>query len=120
MIECQFNCDYIMYAASNASQLGVSVGIYSSKGEWPMTVGDNCDDLASYFPLWYAHYVSSLYHFHLSTHQDNEANFDDGAYEFGGWTEPSIKQYTNSGPCVDIDQDYLPASSEMARLIMRK
>jgi hypothetical protein len=41
--------------ANAASNLGMSVGVYSSEYEWSATVGESCTSLNGY-PLWYAHY----------------------------------------------------------------
>jgi len=93
------NCAFIGEAVSAAAEAGFTVGIYSSEGEWSQTVGEACTNLTSY-PLWYAHY-------------DGEANFDDSwAYEFGGWTSPTMKQYSGDATICsdDVDQDWMPTS----------
>lgn len=90
------NCDYVRNLKEQAQSMGVHVGAYSSEGEWPQTVGSGCtslDDLA----LWYAHY-------------DDDPSFDDGAYEFGGWGHPAMKQYYGDIWHCDgaIDLDWYP------------
>ena len=80
------NCDFIMDLAQSVEINGKKVGIYSNNYEWttyPMR-GDRygCTQ-ASKYPLWYAHY-------------DKSASFNDWNEEkFGGWTSPTIKQYTD-------------------------
>jgi len=93
------NCEFVGEAVSAGQSAGADVGIYSSSGEWPMTVGSGCTSFSD-LPLWYAHY-------------DDDAGFDDeDGYSFGGWTSPVMKQFTDSGPCnVDVDQDYMPGGS---------
>lgn len=87
------NCNYVSGLMSQAQSMGVHVGAYSSEGEWPMTVGSGCTSLDS-LPLWYAHY-------------DGDASFNDGAYNFGGWGSPAMKQYagdtTSCGGDVDLN-----------------
>jgi len=93
------NCQFVQDTVSAAENLGLNAGIYSSDGEWGQTVGTDCTALSDY-PLWYAHY-------------DGDASFDDTwAYEFGGWTKPAIKQYQDTGPCVNVDSDWYPDSHE--------
>ena len=33
-----------------------------------------------------------------------------GAYNYGGWTSPAMKQYIDNGPCFDVDSDWYPDS----------
>ncbi|KAJ3447335.1 lysozyme protein [Anaeramoeba flamelloides] len=87
------NAQWIKRAVDQAKSMGVNVGIYSSHYEWGATVGsyEGFKDL----PQWYAHY-------------DNNPSFSDSwAYQYGGWTKPSIKQYndhsTNCYTNVDVD-----------------
>ena len=62
---------------------GRAVGIYASGYMWNQIMGDrNSCPYFSTYPLWYAHY-------------DGKASFDDWeTSKFGGWTEPSIKQWS--------------------------
>jgi len=89
------NCNFVAAAASAAVSHGFNLGIYSSEGEWAATVG-GCTSVNNH-PLWYAHY-------------DNWESFGDGAYHFGGWTSPAMKQFNgNVGACGStIDQDWYP------------
>jgi len=93
------NCGYIGSAVNEAVKLGVHVGLYSSLYEWGATMGSSCTSFKGY-PLWYAHY-------------DGEENFNDSPdYEFGGWTSPAMKQYSDSGPsCMSVDSDWYPDSA---------
>jgi len=87
------NCGFVQQIVAAAEGAGMTVGIYSSEYEWAQTVGESCDSFSS-LPLWYAHY-------------DGEANFNDGAYNFGGWTSPTMKQYNDQGPCaLSVDVNY--------------
>ena len=76
---------------------GRSVGIYASHYMWLQILGavDRCNLFTS-LPLWYAHY-------------DNKMDFNDWiANKFGGWTEPTMKQFTgNSQVCgFGVDLSY--------------
>ncbi|EGC39437.1 hypothetical protein DICPUDRAFT_20023, partial [Dictyostelium purpureum] len=88
------NAQFVVEAVQTAQQLGVSVGVYSSIGEWSQTVG-SLNSLSS-FPLWYAHY-------------DNVPAFSDSSfYQFGSWSSPAMKQYAgNTQQCgVSVDLDF--------------
>ena len=77
------NCDYIQELITAIESRGRAVGIYASGYMWNQIMGnrDNCQKYAKY-PLWYAHY-------------DGKANFEDWpTNKFGGWTNPTIKQYS--------------------------
>ncbi|KAN0026133.1 hypothetical protein ACTFIV_007115 [Dictyostelium citrinum] len=93
------NANYVQEAVETAQGLGMFVGVYSSEGEWPQTVG-NLTALTSY-PLWYAHY------------DDNPSFSDSSFYEFGGWTSPTMKQYVgNTNQCgVSVDLDFYGSGS---------
>jgi len=92
------NAQYLLEAVQAAQSSGLNVGMYSSEGEWPQTVGSSTafDSL----PLWYAHY-------------DGDPSFDDSwAYEFGGWTSPAIKQYAGTSTLcsTSVDSNWYPDS----------
>nr|BFD87085.1 hypothetical protein StreXyl84_64860 [Streptomyces sp. Xyl84] len=74
-----------------AKQMGVNIGIYTSKSQWNPIMGSYTGGSA--FPLWYAHY-------------DGKQTFNDFS-AFGGWTKPSIKQYHGGvelcGASVDLN-----------------
>lgn len=92
------NSNFIMDGVQEATSLGIHVGIYSSNYEWGATTGGSTSFTA--YPLWYAHY-------------DNNPSFSDWSYEqFGGWANPSIKQFTDNGPSCygNLDQDWYPDS----------
>jgi len=89
------SCNFVEEAVAQAQSMGITVGVYSSSYEWGATVGSSCTSLSN-LPLWYAHY-------------DGQANFNDAwAYQFGGWTSPSMKQYADSGPCTSVDVSWYP------------
>jgi len=91
------NFAFVQSAVQSAQNLGVNVGVYSSQGSWGQTVGD-ATGLSS-VPLWYAHY-------------DGNPSFSDwSSVSFGGWENPSVKQYDDSGysSCnVNVDVDWAP------------
>eukprot|EP01121_Diplochlamys_sp_Union-15-3_P006484 TRINITY_DN1697_c0_g1_i1.p1 TRINITY_DN1697_c0_g1~~TRINITY_DN1697_c0_g1_i1.p1 ORF type:complete len:222 (+),score=39.59 TRINITY_DN1697_c0_g1_i1:56-721(+) len=89
------NVAFIQDGVNAAVNAGVHIGMYSSEYEWSQTVGGST--AFNSYPLWYAHY-------------DNNPSFSDsGAYQFGGWSRPAIKQYYDQGPCgVSVDVDYYP------------
>jgi len=91
------NAQFVVSTVQNAKAAGLPVGIYTSVGEWPQTVG-NLNSLSS-FPLWYAHY-------------DNNPSFSDFT-SFGGWSSGVMKQYQgNTQQCgVSVDLDYFGSSS---------
>lgn len=73
------NSQFLSQLIQAAQNAGLTVGIYTSPGEWPQVI--NNSQFAQY-PLWYAAY-------------DNQASFADFAEfgNFGGWTQPVMKQY---------------------------
>lgn len=95
------NAAYLQDAVNEAVSLGINLGIYSSEYEWGATVGyfDNVNS----FPLWYAHY------------DDNPSFSDTSYYQFGGWTSPAIKQFTDQSPygcSTSADQNWYPDDFE--------
>jgi len=92
------NCAWVGSLVDEYERLGVKVGIYSSPGEWPMTVGGGCTRFTGK-PLWYAHY-------------DGEPSFSDySGMRFGGWSAPYMKQFADhaDNSCgVSIDRDWRP------------
>ncbi|KAF2068699.1 hypothetical protein CYY_009978 [Polysphondylium violaceum] len=91
------NAQFVTACVNNAKSAGLPVGVYTSSGEWPQTVG-NLNSLSS-FPLWYAHY-------------DNNPSFSDFT-SFGGWSSGVMKQYQgNTQQCgVSVDLDYFGSGS---------
>jgi len=89
------NANYLARAVNQAISMGVHVGVYSSEYEWGATVGGYTG--FSHLAEWYAHW-------------DGVPSFSDGAYRYGGWTSPSIKQYIDSGACFSVDSDWYPSS----------
>ncbi|KAL4463517.1 hypothetical protein ABPG72_014920 [Tetrahymena utriculariae] len=91
------NCNFLNNLVSSLQSYGKLVGIYSSQYQWSSIFADqdNCPYFTS-LPVWYAHY-------------DGSASFDDwyNGYSFGGWSDPSIKQYdgneTGCGAGVDFN-----------------
>ena len=80
--------------AETATSLGVSVGIYSNYNNWQTIVGANWDGVSQY-PLWWARYNGAL---DLTT----------GWTAFGGWSAPTIHQYSgDTTQCgLDIDKNF--------------
>jgi GH25 family lysozyme M1 (1,4-beta-N-acetylmuramidase) len=67
------------------------VGIYTNYNNWVSIVGADWEAL-KHFPLWYAHY-------------DNDDSFSD--FEpFGGWREPSMKQYKGTTKMCNGEVDF--------------
>eukprot|EP01027_Heterolobosea_sp_BB2_P020524 GEZU01029282.1.p1 GENE.GEZU01029282.1~~GEZU01029282.1.p1 ORF type:complete len:228 (-),score=70.04 GEZU01029282.1:131-814(-) len=89
------NCNYVGNIISTAQNEGFNVGVYSSENAWSTTVG-GCSAFTD-LPLWYAHY-------------DDWPSFSDGAYYFGGWSSPAMKQYSGTGnECgITVDLDWYP------------
>jgi hypothetical protein len=70
------------------------VGIYCSQSQWLGIIGNGvyCNVFTS-LPVWYAHY-------------DNQPNFDDWpTHQFGGWVQPTMKQYAGSTRLCGITVD---------------
>jgi hypothetical protein len=88
------NFNYIMASLIAAEGLGVTAGLYSTAYEWPLIMGETSWPLPS--PLWYAEY-------------DNEENFNDHEYDFGGFTSPTMKQYAATTMCgLSVNLDWYP------------
>lgn len=86
------NINFITRMANRGDQLGVHLGVYTSKSQWtPIAGSSTC---LSKYPLWYAHY-------------DGKASFSDFS-AFGGWSRPNIKQYqgTTSICGASIDKNF--------------
>lgn len=89
------NCNFVKSLASAYQRAGIRVGVYTSVGEWPSTVGSGCS--LSSLPLWYAHY-------------DGVPSFEDFR-PFAGWTKPTAKQFADhaDNSCgVSIDRNWKP------------
>uniref|UniRef100_A0A0K0FIF9 Glycosyl hydrolase family 25 n=1 Tax=Strongyloides venezuelensis TaxID=75913 RepID=A0A0K0FIF9_STRVS len=90
------NRQFITAMVNQAKSMGVTVGIYSNYNMWESIVG--LDYKAhSNLPLWWADY---------NGHKDYT-----GFTPFGGWSKPSMHQYTgtvNGGCGVSMDQTYYP------------
>jgi GH25 family lysozyme M1 (1,4-beta-N-acetylmuramidase) len=96
------NLDYINSLVTTAQGYGFNVGIYSSLYSWQSVVGSDGATTAAIegVPLWYAHY-------------DGSGDFDDSTYyEFGGWSSPNIKQFSDGGDAcgLSFDSDWYPSS----------
>lgn len=76
------NQQFLNDMIEKARSIGIVYGIYSSQYYWGLFFGSNYKfKYASTIPVWYAHY-------------DNNPSFSDWSkYSFGGWSEPTIKQY---------------------------
>ncbi|CAK74851.1 unnamed protein product (macronuclear) [Paramecium tetraurelia] len=91
------NCNFLQEIVNELKGSSRSVGIYASQYQWTSIFGSAsaCSHFAS-LPLWYPHY-------------DQTPTFDDfPKYKFGGWTTPSIKQYSGSSTVcgVGVDLNY--------------
>ena len=80
--------------ADAASNMGVSVGVYTSASQWGPIMGDWSG--GSSYPLWYAHY-------------DGSTDFSDFS-PFGGWSQPAIKQYQGDASLcgAGVDMNWYP------------
>jgi len=88
------NVNFIQAMITQGLAMSQNLGIYTSDSQWsPITGGWTG---ASSYPLWYAHY-------------DNNPSFDD-FNSFGGWTQPTIKQYQGDATecSSDVDLDWHP------------
>lgn len=75
---------------------GYTCGVYSSKSQWEAIFGSSTFSYGSSLPLWYAHY-------------DSNPSFSDySTYSFGGWANPTAKQYNGDVTLCsfDVDLDY--------------
>ena len=94
------NTAFVRELADTATGAGYSVGIYSGRHSWPAITGDS--HAFTEYPLWYAHYE-----------QPPNPSFSDYFQEgpYGGWTTPSMKQYSGSATAcsVTLDLDWRPA-----------
>jgi GH25 family lysozyme M1 (1,4-beta-N-acetylmuramidase) len=90
--KCADNIAFLRAMVAGAEKMGVKLGIYTSKTQWD-PIGCGSTEF-SRFPLWYPHY-------------DNNPSFSDFR-PFGGWTKPSIKQYTGTTSIcgTQIDQNF--------------
>eukprot|EP00762_Andalucia_godoyi_P007081 ANDGO_01849.mRNA.1 putative GH family 25 lysozyme 2 len=83
------NVDFYKDMTQTFLNVGWVTGVYSSPGEWGMTMGDA--DIASNLPLWGATY-------------SYECNFGDVEL-FGGWGSIAMMQYSDEGNSCGIDYD---------------
>ena len=88
------NRAWMSQALSQATAMGVKIGVYTSASQWIPIMGSWSG--ASHYPLWYAHY-------------DGRQSFSDFS-PFGGWTKPAIKQYAgDASRCgVGVDLNWYP------------
>ncbi|KAE9549314.1 hypothetical protein FO519_007480 [Halicephalobus sp. NKZ332] len=89
------NRQFITDMMQELDALKVNYGIYTNYNMWEGIVGDWTG--AAHRPLWWADY---------NGHQDYS-----GFKAFGGWSKPSIHQYSGdvNGPCgVNMDQNWYP------------
>jgi hypothetical protein len=78
---------------------GVTCGIYSSQSQWVSLFGGSGYAYGSNLALWYPRYP-----------YNQSPTFSDFQY-FGGWTNPSIKQYVGSASAcgANVDLDFSPS-----------
>jgi GH25 family lysozyme M1 (1,4-beta-N-acetylmuramidase) len=92
------NCQFLQQMIAAGQSLGISMGVYASAYMWSSIMGDSCSVGADNgLPLWYAHY-------------DGSRSFSDFS-PFGGWSYPSVKQYSDSSEIgsncgINADADY--------------
>jgi GH25 family lysozyme M1 (1,4-beta-N-acetylmuramidase) len=91
------NVNFIQSLISEYQALGITIGIYTSQGEWSQVTG-NTHNWAN-LPLWYAHY-------------DGSPSFSDFYPGYiGGWQAPAMKQFADSAgnACgVSVDRNWYP------------
>jgi len=87
--DSSYNVQWLTSAVAVANALGLKVGIYSSASQWSVIMGPSA--AFAKYPLWYAHY-------------DDAATFGDFK-PFGGWTFPTMKQFTGDTTRCDISVD---------------
>ena len=87
------NQSFIITLAHTLSGYGASVGVYTNYYNWESIVGLGWTGLSNY-PLGYAAW-------------DNTPSFS-GFQPFGGWSSPSMKQFTGTTTVcgVGVDQDF--------------
>jgi GH25 family lysozyme M1 (1,4-beta-N-acetylmuramidase) len=92
------NAAFLQSLVEAAEALGLTVGIYTTQFQWSTIMGASCEQFARY-PLWYAHYEDP-----------QNASFSDFT-PFGGWTQPSRKQFVGNVTCdgVSYDGNWCPA-----------
>ena len=73
------NREFITKLVSQLKKRNAVIGVYTSERDWRHIVGLDWTNLHE-LPLWYSHF-------------DNNPTFSD-FLPFGGWTKPSIKQYS--------------------------
>jgi len=72
---------------------GYACGVYGSKTQWEDLFGSATFSYGTDLPVWYAHY-------------DSTASFTDwGSYSFGGWDNPTGKQYKGDYTLCSFDTD---------------
>eukprot|EP01016_Furgasonia_blochmanni_P034399 TRINITY_DN3711_c0_g1_i3.p2 TRINITY_DN3711_c0_g1~~TRINITY_DN3711_c0_g1_i3.p2 ORF type:complete len:282 (+),score=39.63 TRINITY_DN3711_c0_g1_i3:100-945(+) len=86
------NFQYVLRQVVKAQALGIDVHIYSQKVCWYQTVGVFTHPKLSQLKLWYARY-------------DGKEDFNDAYYNFGGWTQPYMKQIKGSTQMCGLDVD---------------
>ena len=86
------NIQFILGLINQANIMSITWGIYTSQRSWNPITGSTADFGSP--ALWYAHY-------------DNNPSFSDFV-PFGGWKNPSIKQYVGDATeCgVDVDKNF--------------
>jgi len=74
---------------SQLQAMGQNIGVYTSASQWDPIMGGSTS--GSPFPLWYAHY-------------DDNPSFSDFS-PFGGWSQPSLKQFDGDASVCSADVD---------------
>ncbi|KAH3765864.1 Glycoside hydrolase, superfamily [Pelomyxa schiedti] len=84
------NCQFLGDLITAARDLNQTVGVYVSSYEWSIIMGSACT-IASDTLLWYPHW-------------DDNLSFSDFV-PFGGWTEPTMKQYSDKEHICSLNED---------------
>ncbi len=92
------NSAFLTSLVQAAEARGLTVGMYTSLVQWSAIMGSSDHQFAAY-PLWYAAYQTPP-----------NPSFSDFK-PFGGWTQPTLKQFTGStvSSGVGYDSNWCPA-----------
>lgn len=88
--DTQKNRAFYTALVDTCRSLNLVCGVYSSSSQWSAIFGSGFS-YGSEYPLWYAHY-------------DNTPSFDD-FHEFGSWSKPTIKQFSDKGSKCGVSYD---------------
>jgi GH25 family lysozyme M1 (1,4-beta-N-acetylmuramidase) len=86
------NAAFLSSLIATATKLELSVGIYTSVGEWSRIMPPDVSIFSGY-PLWYAEYETPP-----------NASFSNFT-PFGGWKQPAMKQFVGDQRCAGVGYD---------------